>query len=72
MFYGTHDNRTLDRFVNAIMPNGANVAKCDLFTTLSVYDIGTTLIKCGVLNNKFALANLVKCSVPSLAWEDVL
>ena len=54
------------------MLNEANVAKCDLFTTLSVYDIGTTLVKSGVLNNKLALGNLLKYSVPSLAWEGVL
>ena len=73
MFCGTHDNRTLDRFLNAIMLNEANVAKCDLYTTLSVYDIATTLVKCDVLKkSKLAVAKLLKCSVPSLTWEGVL
>ena len=72
MLCGTHENTTLVCFLNAIMLNEANVAKCDLFTTISLYDIGTTLVKCGVLNNKLAVANLLKCSVPSLAWEGVL
>ena len=71
-FCGTHDNRTLDRFLIAIMLNQANVAKCDLYTTLSVYDIATTLVKCDVLKNVLAVAKLLKCSVPSLTWEGVL
>ena len=57
---------------NWFMLSEANVAKCDVFTTLSVYDIGTTLVKSGVLNNKLAVANMLKSSVPSLAWEGVL
>ena len=72
MFCGTHDNRTLDRFLNATMLNEANVAKGELYTTLSVYDIATTLVKCDVLNNKLGVANLLKCSVPSPTWEGVL